>query len=238
VLEQNFVVEEAAALASRLKHRLKKKDWTISTAESCTGGLISSLLTDISGASSWFKQGWIVYSNESKMRELGVEKSAFDDDGSGAVSHKVAVQMARGARYKSGSNVAIAVTGIAGPGGATEEKEVGRVHVAAIAEDYFLVRRMDFGENDRLDNKRSFASFALRLALEAIDRAEEGAKRETSLSSDPIEAGKDEEPRGKASLQGTEEWEGGISWGSEKKTVSQSLKKIDLASLTDWDKKS
>jgi PncC family amidohydrolase len=230
------VVEEAAALASRLKHRLTKKDWTISTAESCTGGLISSLLTDISGASAWFKQGWIVYSNESKMRELGVEKSAFDDDGLGSVSHKVAVQMARGARYKSGSNVAIAVTGIAGPGGATETKEVGRVHVAVIAEDYFLVRRMDFGDNDRLDNKRSFASFALRLTLEAIDRVEGGAKTETSLSSDPVEIDESEEVNGKASLHGTEEWEGGISWGTEKKTVSQSLKKIDLASLIDWGK--
>jgi nicotinamide-nucleotide amidase len=234
VLRQNFVVEEAAALASRLKHRLTKKDWTISTAESCTGGLISSLLTDISGASAWFKQGWIVYSNESKMRELGVEKSAFNDDGLGAVSHKVAVQMARGARYKSGSNVAIAVTGIAGPGGATEAKEVGRVHVAVIAEDYFLVRRMDFGDNDRLDNKRAFASFALRLTLEAIDRVEMGSKTETSLSSDPVEIIEAEEVRGKASLHGTEEWEGGISWGSEKKTVTQSLKKIDLASLIDW----
>ncbi len=229
------MVEEAAALASRLKHRLAKKDWTISTAESCTGGLISSLLTDISGASAWFKQGWIVYSNESKMRELGVENSAFDEGGSGAVSHKVAVQMARGARYKSGSNVAIAVTGIAGPSGASEGKEVGRVHVAVIAEDYFLVRRMDFGENDRLDNKRSFASFALRLALEAIDRVEEGTKKETSLSSGPEESQESEELGGKASLQGTEEWEGGISWGSEKKSVSQSLKKIDLASLIDWD---
>jgi PncC family amidohydrolase len=234
VLRQNFVVEEAAALASRLKHRLTKKDWTISTAESCTGGLISSLLTDISGASAWFKQGWIVYSNESKMRELGVEKSAFNDDGLGAVSHKVAVQMARGARYKSGSNVAIAVTGIAGPGGATEAKEVGRVHVAVIAEDYFLVRRMDFGDNDRLDNKRAFASFALRLTLEAIDRVERGSKTETSLSSDPVEINETEEVRGKASLHGTEEWEGGISWGTEKKTVTQSLKKIDLASLIDW----
>ena len=228
------MVEEAAALASRLKHRLIKKEWSISTAESCTGGMISSLLTDISGASEWFKQGWIVYSNESKMRELGVENSAFDEVGSGAVSHKVAVQMARGARYKSGSNVAIAVTGIAGPSGASEGKEVGRVHVAVIAEDYFLVRRMDFGENDRLDNKRSFSSFALRLALEAIDRVEEGSKKETSLSSDPLETIEEADPDSQ-SLLGTEEWEGGISWGSEKKTVSQSLKKIDLASLIDWD---
>ena len=228
------MVEEAAALASRLKHRLIKRDWTISTAESCTGGMISSLLTDISGASAWFKQGWIVYSNESKMRELGVESPAFDEGGHGAVSHKVAVQMARGARYKSGSNISIAVTGIAGPGGSSEHKEVGRVHVAVIAEDYFLVRRMDFGDNDRLDNKRSFASFALRLALEAIDRLDDGSKEETSLSSDPAGVNMEEGP-GSQSLLGTDEWEGGISWGSEKKTVSQSLKKIDLASLIDWD---
>ena len=228
------MVEEAAALASRLKHRLIKKDWTISTAESCTGGMISSLLTDISGASAWFKQGWIVYSNESKMRELGVESSAFDEGGHGAVSHKVAVQMARGARYKSGSNISIAVTGIAGPSGSSEEKEAGRVHVAVIAEDYFLVRRMDFGDNDRLDNKRSFASFALRLALEAIDRLDDGSKKETSLSSDPASEN-EEDGSGGQSLLGTDEWEGGISWGSEKKTVSQSLKKIDLASLIDWD---
>ena len=228
------MVEEAAALASRLKHRLSKKEWNISTAESCTGGLIASLLTDISGASNWFKQGWIVYSNDSKMRELGVEKSAFDDDGLGAVSHKVAVQMARGARYKSGSNVAIAVTGIAGPGGATEEKEVGRVHVAVIAEDYFLVRRMDFGQNDRVDNKKSFAAFALRLALEALDRVDGGKKVEASLSSDPSGVIELENSGSDGAPQGTEEWEGAIAWGSEKKTVSQSLKKIDLASLTDW----
>ena len=228
------MVEEAAALASRLKHRLSKKAWTISTAESCTGGLIASLLTDISGASSWFKQGWIVYSNDSKMRELGVEKAAFDEDGLGAVSHKVAVQMARGARYKSGSNVAIAVTGIAGPGGATEEKEVGRVHVAVIADDYFLVRRMDFGQNDRLDNKKSFAAFALRLALEALDRVDGENKVEASLSSDPSGVIDLDNSGNDGALQGTEEWEGAIAWRSEKKTVSQSLKKIDLASLTDW----
>ena len=228
------MVEEAAALASRLKHRLSKKEWTISTAESCTGGLIASLLTDISGASSWFKQGWIVYSNDSKMRELGVEKAAFDDDGLGAVSHKVAVQMARGARYKSGSNVAIAVTGIAGPGGATEEKEVGRVHVAVIADDYFLVRRMDFGQNDRLDNKKSFAAFALRLALEALDRVDGDKKVEASLSSDPSGVIDLDNSGNDGASQGTEEWEGAIAWRSEKKTVSQSLKKIDLASLTDW----
>ena len=149
------MVEETAGLASRFARRLRKRGLTVSTAESCTGGLLASLITDISGASEWFKQGWVVYSNESKMRELGVEKNAFEEGESGAVSHEVAIQMAHGARYQSDSDVAISITGIAGPGGATEDKEVGRVHVAVVTEDYFLVRRMDFGETDRLDNKRS-----------------------------------------------------------------------------------
>ena len=143
---------------------------------------MASLITDISGASDWFKQGWVVYSNESKMRELGVEKKAFDEGEAGAVSHEVAIQMAKGARYQSDSDVAISITGIAGPGGATPDKEIGRVHVAVVTEDYFLVRRMDFGENDRLDNKRSFAAFALRLALEALDRVEEGEEEASEAS--------------------------------------------------------
>jgi len=230
------VVEEAAALASRLTHRLRKLGWTISTAESCTGGLIASILTDISGASSWYKQGWIVYSNESKIRELGVERSSLDEGDSGAVSHKVAVQMARGARYKSGSNIALAITGIAGPGGTGDGKEVGRVHVAVIAEDYFLVRRMDFGENDRLDNKRSFASFALRLAIEALDRANDGEKGTSPTGK--LDSSKPKAPgeEGTENLDPkSEEWEGVIAWVSAKSTVAQSLKNVDLASLTDWD---
>ena len=90
------MVEETAALASRLSRRLRKRGWSIATAESCTGGLLASTFTDISGATNWFDQGWVVYNNEAKMRELGVEKSAFDQGEAGAVSHQVALQMARG----------------------------------------------------------------------------------------------------------------------------------------------
>ncbi|HIM64307.1 MAG TPA: CinA family protein [Candidatus Poseidoniales archaeon] len=226
------MVEETAGLASRVTRRLRKREWTISTAESCTGGLLASLMTDISGASEWFKQGWVVYSNESKMRELGVEKAAFDEGEAGAVSHEVAVQMARGARYQSDSDVAISITGIAGPGGATAEKEVGRVHVAVVTGDYFLVRRMDFGENDRLDNKRSFAAFALRLALEALDRVvevEERASKATINEEEPSSIDTSEfDPS-------DEEWEGSMSWKGSKKTVAEEISKVDLASLTDWD---
>ena len=226
------MVEETAGLASRVTRRLRKRGWTISTAESCTGGLLASLITDISGASEWFKQGWVVYSNESKMRELGVEKAAFDEGEAGAVSHQVAIQMAKGARYQSDSDVAISITGIAGPGGATAEKEVGRVHVAVVTGDYFLVRRMDFGENDRLDNKRSFAAFALRLALEALDRVvevEERASKATISEEEPSSIDTSEfDPS-------DEEWEGSMSWKGSKKTVAEEISKVDLASLTDWD---
>ena len=226
------MVEETAGLASRVTRRLRKREWTISTAESCTGGLLASLITDISGASEWFKQGWVVYSNESKMRELGVEKAAFDEGEAGAVSHEVAIQMAKGARYQSDSDVAISITGIAGPGGATAEKEVGRVHVAVVTGDYFLVRRMDYGENDRLDNKRSFAAFALRLALEALDRVvevEERASKATISEEEPSSIDTSEfDPS-------DEEWEGSMSWKGSKKTVAEEISKVDLASLTDWD---
>ena len=225
-----YVVEETAGLASRMTRRLRKKGWTVSTAESCTGGLLASLITDISGATQWFNQGWVVYSNEAKMRELGVQKSAFDEGEAGAVSHEVAVQMAKGARYQSGSDVAIAITGIAGPGGSTSDKEVGRVHVAVIAQDYFLVRRMDFGENDRLDNQRSFAVFALRLALETLDRLED-QDGETEIKDEIDESESDISQMEPAS----EQWEGSMTWEVEDTTVAEEIQKVDLASLTDWD---
>ena len=193
---------------------------------------MASLITDISGASDWFKQGWVVYSNESKMRELGVEKTAFDEGEAGAVSHEVAVQMARGARYQSDSDVAISITGIAGPGGATPDKEIGRVHVAVVTEDYFLVRRMDFGENDRLDNKRSFTAFALRLALEALDRVEESEERASEASNGLPEGAEIDTSELDPS---DEEWEGSMSWHATKKTVAEEISEVDLASLTDWD---
>jgi len=226
------VVEETAGLASRVTRRLRMRGWTVSTAESCTGGLLASLITDISGASEWFKQGWVVYSDGSKMRELGVEKTAFDEGEAGAVSHEVAVQMARGARYQSDSDVAISITGIAGPGGATADKEVGRVHVAVVTEDYFLVRRMDYGDNDRLDNKRSFAAFALRLVLEALDRVEENEERESKATNGQVE-GAEIDTSGLDPSD--EEWEGSMSWRGTKKTVAEEISEVDLASLTDWD---
>ena len=188
----------------------------------------------MSGASNWFNQGWVVYSNESKTKQLGVDKSYFSEENVGAVSHEVAIGMARGARYKSNSDVSIGITGIAGPTGASENKEVGRVHVAIIAKDYFLVRRMDFGDNDRLDNKKSFASFALGLALEALDKVDLNNSQATRTSKKESPKKKSEEIDISSLDSLSEEWEGELTWKSSKKTVVQDISKIDLASSTDW----
>jgi hypothetical protein len=95
---------------------------------------------------------------------------------------------------------------------------------------------MDFGENDRLDNKRSFAAFALRLAIEALDRITEGEKKASASKRRRPTRAKDSGDEISHDLDpASEEWEGVIAWGSAKRTVAQSLKNVDLASLTDWD---
>ena len=162
------MVDEASGLASRVTRRLRRRGWTVSTAESCTGGLLASLITDISGATQWFQQGWVVYSNEAKMRELGVEKSAFDQDEAGAVSHEVAVQMARGARYQSGSDVAISITGIAGPKGGTKRKPVGLVFIGIKKDNKTLVRKYLFKNKKRTSIQRAAVNKALNLILSFI----------------------------------------------------------------------
>ena len=105
--------DDLITLASRLERRLLKAKATVSAAESCTGGLLTSTLTDISGSSACFNQSWITYSNESKVIELNVNPNTLAEHG--AVSAEVALQMALGARKKSNSEIAISITGIAGP---------------------------------------------------------------------------------------------------------------------------
>ena len=102
---------------------------TIATAESCTGGLVVAALTDIAGSSAVVDRGYITYSNEAKIEMLGV--SARTLEAHGAVSRETALQMSSGALLRSGADLAVAVTGIAGPSGGTPEKPVGLVHLAA-----------------------------------------------------------------------------------------------------------
>ena len=111
--------------AKHLSELMLSKKYTIALAESCTGGALSSSLTSIAGASSYFNCAFITYSNNSKVQMLGVDQKTIELFG--AVSEKVAFEMAFGAGEKSNSHLAIAVTGIAGPSGGTAEKPVGMV---------------------------------------------------------------------------------------------------------------
>jgi nicotinamide-nucleotide amidase len=119
---------ELARLAVRVGRELLRSERSAATAESCTGGWIAKAMTDIAGSSQWFIEGFVTYSNESKVRRLGVPISVLKREG--AVSEAVARAMALGALHRSGAQVAVAVTGIAGPDGAVPGKPVGTVWLA------------------------------------------------------------------------------------------------------------
>ncbi len=114
--------------ARQLLDTLRARKQTLATAESCTGGLISALLTEIPGSSDVFTHGFITYANAAKEQMLGVPAALITTYG--AVSEQTARAMAEGARAVSGASIAIAITGIAGPGGGSAEKPVGLVHIA------------------------------------------------------------------------------------------------------------
>ena len=112
----------------------------IVTAESCTGGLVAALLTDIAGSSAVFERGFVTYSNKAKEEMLGVPGDVLADFG--AVSEPVARMMAEGAMSNSRANVSVAITGVAGPGGGTRMKPVGTVHIACARENRAVIHEM------------------------------------------------------------------------------------------------
>src|ERR1700733_3957516 len=116
---------DLARLAARVGRHLLNRRLGVATAESCTGGWIAKALTDIAGSSDWFAEGFVTYSNESKVRRLGVPRAVLQRHG--AVSEATVRAMAAGALRRSKAQVAVAVTGIAGPGGAVPGKPVGTV---------------------------------------------------------------------------------------------------------------
>ncbi|WP_266076219.1 CinA family protein [Haladaptatus caseinilyticus] len=117
----------ASSIERQLGTALRDSGTTIATAESCTGGLIGSLLTDVPGSSDYFDRGFITYSYDAKLKHLGVTREILDEHG--AVSEPVARQMARGARDVAGTTWGVATTGIAGPTGGSPEKPVGTVFI-------------------------------------------------------------------------------------------------------------
>jgi nicotinamide-nucleotide amidase len=116
---------DLAGLAARVGRHLLAQRRTVATAESCTGGWIAKALTDIAGSSQWFVEGFVTYSNDAKRRRLGVPAAVLRS--AGAVSEASVRAMAAGALRRSGAQVSVAVTGIAGPGGAVPGKPVGTV---------------------------------------------------------------------------------------------------------------
>jgi nicotinamide-nucleotide amidase len=160
--------QELFELAERVGKVLKAAELTVATAESCTGGWVAKVLTDIAGSSAWFERGFVTYSNEAKMQNLGVSGRVLKTEG--AVSEETARQMARGALRATGVNVAVAITGIAGPDGGTKEKPVGTVWFGIATRTGRKVelsaQRKRF-DGDREAVRRQSVNHALRMVLRA-----------------------------------------------------------------------
>lgn len=150
-----------------LSSYLEEKGLTISTAESATAGLASKLITDRAGSSAWFWGGAATYANEAKARILGVDAPMLEDPSIGPVSEQCAKQMASGARRLSGTDIAVSITGIAGPGGAEEGKPVGTAYIGLSSSfrDTEAVR-VNVSANSRDSVRRKFAVAMMILALE------------------------------------------------------------------------
>lgn len=161
------VDEELVALARQVVDANRAAGRRIATAESCTGGLVATAITEIAGASDVFDRAFVTYSNEAKMEMLGVSDDILST--MGAVSEATAWAMAAGALKRSNADVAIAISGIAGPGGGSEKKPVGTVVFARALKDEsagpVLADTHHFGDLGRTEIRRQAALVGLRLLL-------------------------------------------------------------------------
>jgi len=151
----------ATALVEPLAACLRAKGWRLATAESCTGGLVAAACTTLAGSSDWFERGFVTYSNAAKCEQLGVDAALIATHG--AVSAEVACAMAAGALAHSPADMALAVTGIAGPGGAVPGKPVGTVWLA-------LLRRGGAAQAERLQLRGDRASVRAQTVDIALQR--------------------------------------------------------------------
>lgn len=156
-------------LAVKVGNRLREERLLLATAESCTGGMVASAITDISGSSNWFERGFITYSNQAKLDMIGVPADLLDKHG--AVSEPVARAMAEGALRNSRAQVALAITGVAGPGGGTRNKPVGMVCFAWSNRLATRVETLQF-KGDRAQVRTQAAQYALRGLMTLLDTAE------------------------------------------------------------------
>jgi nicotinamide-nucleotide amidase len=165
---QEYLHAARLLLADCEERRLK-----ICTAESCTGGLVAACLTEIAGSSAVFERAFITYSNRAKEDMLGVPGDMIAD--SGAVSEAVAVAMAEGALAESRANVAVAITGVAGPGGGTRMKPVGTVHIAAARENHSVIHESFlFLEDSRAEIRMLSVGKALEMLHRIVSQTKGG----------------------------------------------------------------
>ena len=162
---------DLTGLAVRLGARCAELGVRIATIESCTGGLVGHLITEVSGSSAWFVGGFVTYSDDLKREMVGVPPAVLAAHG--AVSAQVAMAMATEGRDRTGADLAVSVTGIAGPDGGTQSKPVGLTYVAVADGVEVAVRRYAWS-GDRSENKRRSAAAALELLLERVEAGTAG----------------------------------------------------------------
>lgn len=158
--------DDIDALARRVVEAAIARGLRIAVAESCTGGLVAGALTAVAGSSAALDRGFVTYSNDAKAEMLGVPAVLIENNG--AVSEAVARAMAKGAVNRSAASVSVAVTGIAGPGGGSDEKPVGLVHFAASGPSGLIHAEHRFGDPGREEIRLESVRVALRLLLDRI----------------------------------------------------------------------
>jgi nicotinamide-nucleotide amidase len=170
-VERSVIADDLRAAAKRLLDLCRQNGLHVATAESCTGGLVAAALTEIAGSSDVVECGFVTYSNDAKKTMLGVPAATLKQHG--AVSEQTAAAMAAGALARSQADLAVAITGIAGPGGGSELKPVGLVHFAAASRDgRRLARHRRYGKiGRRRIRERSVAE-----ALELLETLASGAR--------------------------------------------------------------
>jgi nicotinamide-nucleotide amidase len=146
-------------LAARVGTALKARKWMLATAESCTGGWVGQVVTAVSGSSQWYDRGFITYSNQAKQAMLGVEEATLER--CGAVSEETVREMARGALSHSQADVAVAISGIAGPTGGTPDKPVGTVCFAWATRNGALYSEKYLFPGDRREVRQQAVTMAL-----------------------------------------------------------------------------
>lgn len=159
------MIAEINGINETVVKRLIDKKLKISAAESCTGGLFTALITDVAGSSEILDESIVTYSNEAKMRELGVKKETLDT--LGAVSHETARQMSEGIRAHTGADIGVGITGIAGPGGGTKEKPVGTVFAAVSYNGETQVRELHL-DGSRSEVREATCKIVFEMVLERI----------------------------------------------------------------------